>query len=270
MPPRLLPAVASRLIRSAAAALLGAAACVATAQQPPVGRLTCGAYEAVPSGTASNGQPTRLGIQRNGRLLATVGDWSISRVDCADVDADGTFELLVSTSSGSSRCCETLHVWALGAKPQKLIEYAAGHAAGFALRDLDGDGRQELLVGDDTFAFYGDLCDTCAPGRLPLILCRTERGFEDCTRRFPDELKKALASFTDRLSAPATSADRQMVEGAALGALAVWALLGDEEKGLESIRAHVASDDVMKWLERARPQVRDWVAARGRRIRNER
>jgi hypothetical protein len=101
-----------------------------------------------------------------------------------------------------------------------------------------------------------------------MVLCRTARGFEDCTRKFPAELRAALARFTERLKPPGGQDDIAFVEGAALGALAVWSLLGEEEKGLESIRAAVGSDDVMKWLARARPQVRDWMTARGKRIRD--
>jgi hypothetical protein len=240
----------------------------ASAQPPPVSRLGCGEYEAVPSGKASNDRPTRLSIQKSGRLLLTVSDWSITRVECAEIDADHTFELLVTAHSGGAHCCETLHVWGLGAKPAKLLEYPAGNADGFELRDLDGDGRQELLVGDDSFAYFGDLCYACSPSRIPMILCRTPRGFEDCTRKFPAALHAALGRFTERLKPPGEQGDLKIVEGAALGAFAIWSLLGEEEKGLESIRTAVGSDDVMKWLERARPQVRDWAAARGRRIKD--
>lgn len=262
------PIAIVRLASAAALLLTGLAlAPPALAQPAPVLRRGCGDYEAVPSGKAVNGQPTRLTIQKNGRLLLNISDWSITRVECADVDGDWTFELLVTSHSAGAHCCETLHAWALGPKPAKLLEYPAGSADGFELRDLDGDGRLELLVGDDTFAGFGDLCETCSPARVPMILCRTVQGFEDCTRRFPAELKAALAGFTGRLRPPAGAGDVQVVEGAALGALAIWSLLGDEDQGLAAIRAAVDSEDVMKWLERARPQVRDWVRARGKRIR---
>jgi hypothetical protein len=263
------PLAAAGFVLMTAVTLAGLALPQAANAQPfPVARLGCGEYEAVPSGKASNDQPTRLGIQKNGRLLLTVSDWSITRVECAESDADRTFGLLVTSHSGGAHCCETLHVWALGAKPTKLLEFPGGNAGGFELLDLDGDGRRELLVGDDSFAYFGDLCYACSPSRVPMILCRTARGFEDCTRKFPAVLQAALARFAERLKPPGEQDDIKFIEGAALGALAIWSLLGEEDKGLASIRAAVGSDDVMKWLERARPQVRDWMAARGKRVKD--
>ncbi len=256
----------------ARAALLALAAlsCAARAdaQPPPVARISCGGYEAVPSGAAANGRPTRLSIQKEGRLLVTVSDWAVVRVDCADIDGDKTFELLVSTYSGGAHCCETVRVWALEKKPRTLLEYAAGNAGGFELKDLDGDGRQELLLGDDSFAYFGDLCYACSPSHLPMIACAVDTGFQDCTRKFPDVLRSALARYSERLMPPSDDRDVKVVEGAALGTLALWCLLGDEDKGLQSIRDAVKSDEVMAWLERARPQVHDWAAARGKRLKD--
>lgn len=273
MPSRL-PRVSLRLVRWASLALLAAAAAAidapasARSQPAPVVRTACGEFEAVPSGADSSGRPTRIGIQRKGRLMVTVSDWAILRVDCADFNNDKTFELLVSTYSGGAHCCETLHVWALEKKPRKVLEYAAGNAGGFELKDLDGDGRQELLLGDDSFAYFGDLCYACSPSQLPMVACSTARGLEDCTRKYPDVLKSALPRYTARLAPPKSDSEVKDVEGAALGTLALWSLLGDEEAGLQAVRDAVRNDEVMKWLERARPQVRDWLSARGKRLRD--
>ncbi|MCK7574650.1 MAG: hypothetical protein MZV65_01205 [Chromatiales bacterium] len=60
--------------------------------------------------------------------------------------------------------------------------------------------------------------------------------------------------------------DRQ---GAALGVLALSVLLDEEEAGLETVRRAVANDDVVKWLERARPKVRAWAQTRGRKLKTD-
>jgi hypothetical protein len=252
------------------AIVLAEGAAPAWAQDEPVVRLTCGGFEAVPSGVGSAGKPTRLSIQKNGRLLQTISDWSITRVDCADFNGDKTFELLVTSFSGGAHCCETLRVWALESSPRQILEYESGNASGFELRDLNGDGRMELVVGDDSFAYFDDLCYACSPSQLPFVACATDSGFEDCTKRFPDLLRSSMARYVDRLRASGAGTDVKEIEGAALGVLAMSVLLGEEDAGIEIIRKAVANGDVMTWIGRARPQVRDWAQARGRRLKNRR
>jgi hypothetical protein len=268
MPPSTLR-VAAAVSLAGALAMLAAAGPAIGVQRTPVARVTCGAYDAVPSGVGDSGHPTRLSIQRGGRLLKTISDWRITRVECTDLDADGTPELLVTSDSGGAHCCETLRVWTLGARPTQALEYEAGHAAGFEARDLDGDGRLELIVGDDSFAFFDDLSYASSPSSLPLVACAAPLGFQECTARFPDLVRGWIPRFTSRLRLPGTDVELKDVEGAALGVLALSVLLGDEDAGLETIRRSVASEDVMRWLERARPKVRDWARTRSRKLKTD-
>jgi hypothetical protein len=266
-----MPSPASRIATATSLAGVLAALAAAAAQPTPVARAACGAYEAVPSGMAGSGHPTRLSIQRDGRLLTTVSDWMVTRIDCADVDNDKTPELLVTTYSGGAHCCETLRVWTLEPKaPRKTLEYEGGNAGGFELRDLDGNGRLELLLGDDSFAYFDDLAYAYSPRRFPLIACSAAAGWLDCTGQFPDELRSVLSDYVAQL-APIGSDDaaRQTVKGAALGVLALSVLLDEEEAGLETVRRAVANDDVVKWLERARPKVRAWAQTRGRKLKTD-
>jgi len=252
-------------------ATLAAVGAAAEMQRAPIARVTCGAYEAVPSGVGSSGRPTRLSIQKDGRLLQTISDWWVTRVECADLENDKTPELIVTTYSGGAHCCETLRVWTLEPKaPRKILEYEAGNAGGFELRDLDGNGRLELLLGDDSFAYFDDLSYAYSPRRFPLVACSRATGWVDCTRQFPEGLRIVLADYVGRL-APIGSdeAARQTAKGSALGVLALSVLLDEEEAGLETIRRAVASDDVMKWLERARPTVRDWARTRGKKLKTD-
>jgi hypothetical protein len=236
------------------------------AEAQPVARTTCGAFEAVPSALGPAGVPTRLSIQKSGRLLETVSDAAITRVECATFGHGGEPDLLVSSSTGGQRCCGTVRAWALGASPTLVLVYAARSAEGFELRDLDSDGQRELVLGDDSFADFDDLDEASAPARLPLVACRTGAGFQDCTARFPAFLRSAMALYTDRLRAAAPGATPGNLEGAALGILALSELLGEEDHALETIRAAVKSDEVMKWLDRARPKVRAWAESRQRRL----
>jgi hypothetical protein len=250
------------------ALLLGGVATAAAAQDRPPRTLACGSYEAVTSGAGPSGRPTRVSIQKGGRLLVTVSNWAITRLDCRDIDGAGTPELLVASDSGGESCCETLRVWSLGVAVQPLLKFESGTARGFELRDLDRDGRYELLLGDDSFAYFEDLEPGDAPAWLPLVACLAGGRFEDCTARYPDLLRAGAKRFAQRLREPTSLAEEKPVEGAALGVLAVAALLGDEAGGVAQIKQAVSSDAVAKWIERARPKVREWAETRGRKLKD--
>ncbi len=248
----------------------------AQARTPPDSPLTCGAYEAVPSriepadpsGDWSTYWPNRLRIERQGRVLREIADWGITRVECADLNGDKTFELLVSSYSGAAHCCETLHVWTMdAAEPREILVYQAGDASGFELRDLGGDRRKELVLGDPSFAYYHDICFACSP-ILPIVACLSNKGFQDCTVRFPTYLRREMSRFQDQLKVELRMHPRTLdyAKGSALGVFALASLLGDEDQALETIRRTVKNDEVMTWLARARPDVREWMLRRGQRI----
>lgn len=254
----------------AAAALLVAGTVLAQAPEPSVRRLTCGGYQVVPSGIRrESGAATRLTIQKGGRLLVTLTDWAISGVQCEDLDADKMPELLVRTFSGGAHCCETVRVYALADTPRLLLTYEANNAIGVQARDLNGDGKKELLLGDDAFAYFDDLCYACAPSSLPLVACEADGRFQDCTAKFPELLRGARDRYLGRLGPVTGEEGLKEAEGAALGVLAISELLGEEDKGLQMVKDASPGDLLQAWLQKALPQVRDWAAARGKKLKND-
>lgn len=248
-----------------------AGALAARAAQPPppsIQRSACGAYEVVPSGFRDSGRPSRLTIQKAGRLLVSLTDWSILSSDCDDITADRVPELVVRTFNGGAHCCETLRVYALDEKPRLLLVYEANNAVGAEVRDLDGDGRRELLLGDDTFAYFDDLCYACSPASLPMVACYTGQRFEDCTRRFPDLLRERRDRYLARVGPAADEDARQPIRGAALGVVAVSALLGEQAQGLDLVRKAGAEEPVVAWLTKSLPRVREWLDTRGRKLKD--
>jgi hypothetical protein len=259
---RYLPIVLALLLAASAGTLAAR-----LAQAPPqVQRSACGAYEVVPSGFGDSGRPSRLTIQKAGRLLVSLTDWSILSSDCDDITADRIPELVVRTFDGGAHCCETLRVYALGERPRLLLVYEANNAMGAEVRDLDGDGRRELLLGDDTFAYFDDLCYACSPASLPMVACYAGQRFEDCTRRFPDLLRERRDRYLARVGPAAGEDARQVIRGAALGVVAVSALLGQEQQGLELVRQAGADESVVAWLTKSLPRIREWLDTRGRKL----
>jgi hypothetical protein len=256
----------------AAVPVLALALAVLTGTSPraqdgqPVRRLACGGYDVVPSGFRAGTEATRLNLQKAGRLLTSVTDWRIVSAECADITADGTRELIVRTFSGGAHCCETVRVFALAEPPRLLLRYEANSASGASVEDLDGNGRHELVLGDDSFAYYDELCYACSPSHLPLVACYDGSGFEDCTARFPQLLRSRRDTYLGGVMAVTDAETLDRAKGPALGALAVSELLGEEEEGWAALRKAAASEALMGWLSKALPRVREWAANRARKL----
>lgn len=232
---------------------------------PPPSRTVCGDYEAIATGSVGT-RPTRLLLQRKGRVLTTVTDWAITGVTCADLTGDRQPELLAETFNGGAHCCGRVRVWSLAARPRLLLDYAAGNAPGATLRDLDGDGRQELLLGDDGLAYFDDLDYASSPSGVPLVVCFNEGAFRDCSAEHPEVLREAGMRFRDRLDRRATPETAPRVRGGALGLLAVSMILGEEASALAVVREATQDEELLAWLARVRPKLLVWAEARGRKL----
>src|SRR5512139_290798 len=76
-------------------------------------------------------------------LSLGAGDEAAGAPAAADMDADGRHELAVVTKGGK------LFLWVGGVVPGFPVNLGARVRAGVSFGDVDGDGRPELLVGDE-------------------------------------------------------------------------------------------------------------------------
>jgi hypothetical protein len=234
-------------------------------------RQRCAGFEVVTDSPQRAGAPTRLRVLRAGRIVWAYPDQenAIVSVACRDLTGDRTPELAVETYSGGAHCCTDLTVLSLGSPVRVLLRYGAGNS-GVEIKDLDRDGRPELVLGDDTFAYFDDLCFACSPSSFPLVACYRGGRFEDCTRRFPSLLRAKARQWTaalrDELRKPADAAARDYARGAALGLYASHMLLGEEAAGWAAVRALTRRRDIVDWLARHRATVRNWAATRAKKL----
>lgn len=130
----------------------------------------------------------------------------------ADTDGNGRAEAVVQGYTGGAHCCFVYLVFESRPDGIRQVDgFDLGNAGIAQAADLDGDGRAELVGGDDRLAYFDDLPFAASPF-LPLVLCRPDAGrFKDCTPRFPDRLQAEL----DR----AEAALKEAVDGAATGRL---------------------------------------------------
>jgi hypothetical protein len=111
-----------------------------------------------------------------------------------DLDADGEPEVVYSAYTGGAHCCSVAQFFELASDGQRYTtaERVFGDP-GFGIRDLNHDGRPEIVSADDTFAYR---FTSYAFSGLPMLVLRYDRGhFKAITRQFPGLLRKEAAGF---------------------------------------------------------------------------
>lgn len=115
---------------------------------------------------------------------------------CVDIDNDGHKEAIVEYFTGGAHCCFEYHFYKKKKKGIKLLgRLLLGNASQPVFKDINNDGKLEILTFDDSFAYFQELCYACSP-TLPMILCYDDKTLYDCTNQFPDildsEIEKTL------------------------------------------------------------------------------
>jgi hypothetical protein len=102
-----------------------------------------------------------------------------------DLDRDGEPEILTDVYSGGAHCCALTEVMHWNGTAYTTTEAYWGNV-GYEVKDLDADGRPELVAADDVFA--GAFTSFAASFFPPLVLdydAAAKGGFRDVTKRFP-------------------------------------------------------------------------------------
>jgi hypothetical protein len=119
-----------------------------------------------------------------------------------DLEGDGEPEVLVDVYTGGAHCCALTEILRFNGTTYAPAETSWGNI-GYELKDLDGDGRPELVTLDDAFSYA--FTSYAASFHPPLVLdydATAKGSFVDVTRRFPALVRKnaketlhALARF---------------------------------------------------------------------------
>jgi hypothetical protein len=225
--------------------------------------ITCAGYTVRQYAVPASNEPERLMIQRGAQVLVTVTSAGEIEAKCTDVTGDSRADLIVQTYSGGAHCCFDIYVYQFAPTVRRVLNYEAGNAGGFEVRRLGG--RIVVELGDDSFAYYKDLCYACSPAYLPLAACFREGAFVDCTRRYPQVVTRFVSFYTARLQDAMKFTDESRLvymRGAALGIYAAYALMRRERDGLPAVRRLTTEPAVLTWLSAQQADVRTWLAKR--------
>jgi hypothetical protein len=242
-----------------------------------VGSFACGPYTILhdlpritPIGL--KGDPTRLRVYRSSQLVWSLSEGeAITEVECRSLTGDGVPGLIFTTFSYGAHCCTTIYIVSLGSLPQLLLQYFAGNAHTYEIHHLKGNGKVELMMGDDSFAYFGGLSYAGSPAWLPLVACYQNKAFYDCTREFPQVIRNDIQRYRSELKdlearIKSGELDKSWKDigpaGPALGMYANFVLLGQDNVGWTFVRSQVASKPVLEWLTCHRLTVQRWAKRR--------
>ena len=190
-----------------------------------------------------------------------------------DLTGDGYSDAVLSTYSGGAHCCTTYYLYSFHPRLQLLACVSAGNGTIRDIKDLDHDGKMEVLLTDDAFSYYDNLAYDCSPG-LPMVLGYRRGRYVDVTLDFPDivkaDIRQAKAEVVDildrnRAVKEAWQLPRDPLDGAILRWFADAVVLGEEEEQLRIIRK-TAPKERVAWLEANRAEITEFVGRRESRL----
>jgi hypothetical protein len=129
-----------------------------------------------------------------GCSLAPLGG---SPLTFADLDGDGTPELLVDSFTGGAHCCQLTQIFRAGATAEVRQERNWADP-GYRLKDLDKDGRPEFVTYDAAFGYQ---FAAFAFSLTPIKILDWQAGtFRNRTTAFPAAVRADLRSLQRGLS----------------------------------------------------------------------
>ena len=152
----------------------------------------------------------------------------------ADVNKDGATDMIVSVANGGN-CWQCSRVLLYSLDGPELRYFASEP---MALKDLDGDGRMELLVGDTRWEGYDDFSHAAAPGGT--LVYKWGAGNyvfagSDAAAFYRDEMARIEADLPEAIKGIDASMDfgDEQYVGAAISMYLIAVYTGQRDSGRE-------------------------------------
>ena len=200
----------------------------------PVWTKQIGQYRIVkwsrPSTSEHSAAESILIRDRRGREVARITGNYVEIERVTDLTGDGFPDFVVRASKLGAHGPVSYYVFSLGRRPRCLLAYykknidSGPDSPDFEVKDLDGDGRKEILSWYDGFAYWdagGDDWSSSFGGaaRVPVVLGLQSGRYVDVTERFRGRLRARLAAATVRLRRELKQADGNKLRGDAAQAV---------------------------------------------------
>lgn len=162
-----------------------------------------------------------------------------SPLQVSDLDADGEPEVLVDAYTGGAHCCATTEVFRRDAAGAYAAVGLRWGNAGYEVRDLDADGRPELVSADDAFAAaFTAYAASYSPVRIVRFDATRRSRLVAVTRRFAAPVRSDLARIRRLIRSQRRRADADL-RGLIAAEIADLYLLGRPRTAVRTLDAHV-------------------------------
>jgi len=174
---------------------------------------------------------------------------------CLDFDNDGKKEAVVQEFSGGAHCCFSYYFYRQREESLDLVnKMFLGDTQNPVFKDLDGDGKPEILTLDNSFSYFDNLCFAYSPA-LPIIFCYQKGKFVDCTNRFAYLLDSIIEkNLKENLNSP------EYPKALAIEYLCLHMLQGKEKEGWEGIKKYYPNE--YKWLKENYDEIKSRIKSR--------
>lgn len=182
---------------------------------------------------------------RRGEVLREI--WSSGKMleddNFVELTGGGTPELHIQTYSGGAHCCYVDYYFTQDGGLRNLLIFLGSNSAIYEVKDLNGDGRPELIANNDTLAYFDDLSHGSSP-YMTMVIGWDGKRYVDQTRRYPALARQEARKYqTELLEDPIDYSLRSV----ALGYYAISLVIGEGQAARAWLLKH-ADKETKEWL----------------------
>lgn len=159
-----------------------------------------GPYTVVAEKTGDEQFPTQRArvVDARGRTEREVRDERIADVSYPALTGKEP-DLRVDAFSGGAHCCSTTYFFTREGGLRNVLIFEGSNGGVNAVKDLNGDGRPEIIASSDALAYFGGLPYAASPW-IVMVIGWDGRRYVDQTRRFPERSLKQAAQYKAEFS----------------------------------------------------------------------
>jgi hypothetical protein len=129
-------------------------------------------------------------LDERGQVVREVRDERIMDVSFPRLAGGAVEDLRVTAFTGGAHCCSTDYFFTREGGVRNLLIFSGRNGGINTLKDLNGDGRPEIIAGFDALAYFGGLSYAASPWMVMVIGWDGQR-YADQTRRYPERSRAA-------------------------------------------------------------------------------